>query len=435
MKRQLHIGLSLSPTWLRGPAWRREGSHVEDLLDADFQIGLAQRAERAKLDFLFKPDSLFVDPSGLDTAPGMTSLDPIIMLAGLAQATSHIGLVATASTTFNPPYIVARQIQSLHWLSKGRAGWNIVTSLDGERNFGTGAMPSAEWRYERAAEFTDLVRKLWDSYPADALILNRQTGQFADSSRIRPINYRGAHFSVDGPLTMPAHPAGPPILFQAGASPTGREFAASIANGIFASTPDMQASMDLRQDLRRRALAAGRTEDAIKVMPGFGFTLARSRAEARDIAGAFQGPRDIERRYDFIENSLGVDLRTLPHNAPIPPGLVTTIRPDARSRTHAQLLLRLIETENPTIRELLERPESGGSGHWGVVGTPEDAVAVIVEWFEAGAMDGIIALPGSLPSLDLFYDEVVPALIERGIFRAEYAGATLADHMGIARQA
>jgi FMN-dependent oxidoreductase (nitrilotriacetate monooxygenase family) len=434
MPRQLHIGLSLSPTWLRGEAWRRPDSHVEDLLDIDFQIKLAQQAERAKLDFIFKPDSLFIDAAGLGTSPGMTSLDPIVMLAAIAQATSHIGLVATASTTFNPPYILARQIQSLHWLSKGRAGWNIVTSLDGERNFGTDTMPSAEWRYERAAEFTDLVRKLWDSYPADALVLDRQTGQFADNSRIGPVHHRGAHFSVDGPMTMPGHPAGAPVLFQAGASPTGREFAASIANGIFASTPDIETSSELRSDLQHRAIAAGRAKDAVKIMPGFGFTLARTRSEARDIAHAFQSQQDIERRYRFIEDSLGVDLRPLPHDAQIPAGLVTTIRPGARSHTHAQLLLRLIRTENPFIKDLLERPETSGSGHWSVIGTPEDAATAIAEWFEAGAMDGIIALPGSLSSLDLFYEEVVPALVERGLFRQSYSGATLASHMDIPPQ-
>lgn len=433
MTRQLHIGLSLSPTWLRGAAWREPSSNVENMLDLDFNIALARRAEQAKLDFLFKPDSLFIDTKGLDNAPGMTSLDPIILLAGIAAATSHIGLVATASTTFNPPYVVARQIQSLHWLSKGRAGWNIVTSLDGQRNFGAETMPSADWRYERAAEFTDLVRKLWDSYPVNAMLLNRETGQFADNAQIKPVNHHGKHFSVDGPLTMPGHPAGPPVLFQAGASPTGRDFAAAHASGIFASAPDMAASTELRLDLRRRARAAGRNENQIKIMPGFGFTLAKSRAEARDIAHARQSPQSIEQRYRFIEDSLGLDLRDLPHDAPIPQGLMTGIRPEARSRTHAELLLRLINAENPPIADLLKRPESSGSGHWRVIGTPADAVHAIVTWFEAEAMDGIIALPGTLTSLDLFCDEVIPALVERGLFRTDYQGASLAAHMGIAQ--
>lgn len=431
MSRKLHIGLSLSPTWLRGSAWRDTDSGVEHLLSPRFAIELAQHAERAKLDFLFKPDSLFIEPKGLEHAPGMTSLDPIVQLAGLAQSTSHIGLVATASTTFVPPFIVARQLQSLHWLSDGRAGWNIVTALDGERNFGIPAMPSAEWRYERAAEFVEVVQKLWRSYPADAIKREREAGQFADSQTVSAINHHGKHFTVEGPLTLPMHSAGPPPLFQAGASPTGRDFAASLATGIFASTPDKAAAIALRQDLRERAQRFGRLPSHIKLMPGLGLLLSKNRSEAQDRFRERQRGLDLEPRYRFIENSLGVDIRALPLNAPIPERLVTGINPNARSRTHAALLLRLIQTENPTIAQLLARPEASGSGHWQVVGTPLDAADAICDWFAAGALDGIIALPASLPSLRLFLDETVPVLVERDIFRKDYTGTTLAQHLGL----
>ena len=431
-RRQLHIGLSLSPTWLRGAAWRDAASRVEDMFSPALHLELAQRAEQAKLDFLFRPDSLFLDPDALAGSPGFSSLDPLVQLAGLAQGTRHIGLVTTASTTFNAPYVVARQLQSLHWISNGRAGWNIVTSLDGERNFGVETMPGADWRYARAAEFTALVRALWRSYPGDALRMDREAGRFADTDRIRPVGFAGRHFAVEGPLTTPCHPAGPPPLFQAGASPAGRAFAAAVADAIFASTPDMAAAIALRQDLRSRARQAGRPEDAIRVLPGLAFVLEAQRAEAHERFHALQGGQSAERRYAFVQNCLGIDLRPLPHDAPIPAALVTGIRDNVRSRTHAELLLRLILGENPTIAELLRRPETSGSGHWQVVGTPDDLADAIAAWFAAGALDGIVALPGTMRSLELFLDAVVPRLADQGLFRTAYAASTLAGHLGIA---
>lgn len=429
--RQMHIGLSLSATWLRGSAWRSEDSRVEEMFSPALFVELARRAEAARLDFIFRADTLFLDPQGLGAAPGFSSLDPMVQLAAIAQATSHIGLVTTASTTFTPPFVTARQLQSLHWISNGRAGWNIVTALDGQANFGLDSMPEAEWRYERAAEFTELVRALWRSYPHDALVLDRAAGCFAESDRVAPVDHRSKHFSVAGPLTLPGHPAGPPPLFQAGASETGRDFAASVADAIFASTPDMAAAIALRQELRRRARALGRAENAIRVMPGLALILAETRAEARVMFNALQSRQDVERRYAFIEKSLGLDLRGRSLDSRIDPETISGIAPSVRSRTHAELLLRLIVNDSPTIAELLRRPESSGSAHWQIVGTPADAAETIAEWFAAEALDGVIALPGTMASLGLFLDAVVPALAERGIFRKEYGGATLAHHLGI----
>ena len=206
-----------------------------------------------------------------------------MLLATLARETTHIGLLSTVSTMFMPPYILARQIMSLHWLSNGRAGWNIVTALDGNHNFGLDAMPSSDERYARAAEFTEVVKLLWESFPEAALKRDRQSGRFTDIAVVRPIDHQGRHYKVKGPLNLPAYARAPVPLIQAGASETGRHFASSIADAIFASTPDRQAAIALRADLRRRARQHGRAADDIRLLPGLSLYLAPTRQEARDL--------------------------------------------------------------------------------------------------------------------------------------------------------
>lgn len=430
MTRQLHVGLSLSPTWLSGDAWRRPDSRVEDIFDGDLYVDLARRAERSKLDFVFKPDSLFLDPAPLAAGPGFSSLDPVVLLTALARETSRIGLVSTASTTFLPPYVVARQLQSLNWVSDGRVGWNIVTSLDGQRNFGQADMPSPQERYARAAEFTDVVRHLWASYPREAVRIDRGAGVYADVARVQPIDHDGECLSVAGPLTLPAHAAGEIPLFQAGASPEGRDFAASVADAVFAASPDAQSGIELRADLRRRARDHGRDPDAVLVLPGLSMFLAASAAEARDLHRETHARMSVERKFAFVEGALGLDLRALDPNSPVPVDELGDPGRAVRSRTHADLLRRVVLRDRPTVADLLERPEVVASAHWVVVGTVDDAVEQILDRAERGAMDGFIALPGgSWDSLDLFFDEVMPRLVERGVFRDDYSGTTLREHL------
>lgn len=433
MPRHLHIGLSLATTWFSGNGWRRPDSRVEDICSLDFFAELAKRAEAARLDFVFRPDALALRPDTLADAPGFSGLDPLVLLSALARETTRIGLVSTASTTFCPPYLVARQIQSLNWISRGRAGWNIVTSLDGHLNFGDAPMPSSEERYARAREFTDVVRRLWRSYPHDALLRDRATGRYADTSRIAPIDHHGPRLDVQGPLDIPSHPAGDIPLFQAGASPAGRDFAAATADAIFASTPDLAAGVELRSDLRRRAAAHGRSPDSLRVLPGLSLYLAKTAAEARELyRETHDHPSTLARRHASLRAHLGADFSHLPPGHPITPDLLPDENVPVRSRTHADLIRRLVLRERPTLSELLARPEVAGSAHWLVVGTPEDAVREIRERAEAGAADGFIALPGGSPqSLGLFFDELMPRLVEDGLFRREYAGVTLREHLGL----
>lgn len=419
--RQLHIGLSLTPTWLKGRA--ADDNEPRPLGDpTDFNLELTRMAERAKLDFVFKPDYLLLHP-GLG---GFVGLDPTLLMTAIARETEKIGLVTTVSTSFNPPYVVARQIQSLHWISNGRAGLNIVTSIEGAENFGDEPMPPPDIRYRKAAEFTDVMRRLWRSYPHAAL-----SGAAASDA----IAHHGAFFSVKGPLNVPGHVAGPPPLFQAGASDIGRNFAASIADATFAAAPDRQAGIELRADLRRRADGHGRNAASVRVLPGLHFFLAATRDEAWALHARAHAHLTPEQRRKSVKTVLGLDLGDLQAEARVTAAMLPPHDAPVRSRTHADLLRRFVETSEPTVAELLARPEVVGSAHWVSVGTVDDVLAEIVDWFEAGAMDGFIAIPGgSFQSLRLFMDELVPALARRGLFRSDYEGSTLREHLRLGEE-
>lgn len=371
----MHLGLSLSATWWRGGTWRREGSRIEELFSPALFTQLAQRAEAAKLDFVFKPDALQLDAGTLATWPGFASLEPIVMMAAIATHTKHIGLVPTISATFADPYATARQLQSLNHVSGGRAGWNVVTSLSGERNHGLEAMPSSDQRHARAEAFVHVVRRLFASWPHDAQLIDRAAGRYADASRVLPIDVSNEHFSVAGPLSLPQHGPEPLPLLHAGGSEGARRLAARQADAVFASAIDIEDAQAQRRSYADLAMEAGRRADAVRLMPGFAFTLARTREEARELDELAHGP-------------------------------TTT------------------GAERP--------PQPRRQVHGGVVGTPDDAYQAIVAWFEAGAADGFILLPGgALSSLELFLDEVVPRLVDAGLFRSDYRGSTLADHLGI----
>lgn len=430
--RQLCVGLSISVTWLTGNGWRRGGSRIEDIYSGDLYFDIAKQAEAAKLDFVFRPDAMSVVPEAVARTPAFSSTDPTVLLASIARETRRIGLVSTASVTFFPPYVVARQIQSLHWVSHGRAGWNVVTSLEGHRNFGIRQMPETVERYERAEEFTAVVRRLWQSFPNEALVLDREAGAYAVPGSIRPIDHTGRFFDVQGPLNVPAHGAGDIPLFQAGSSGPGRDFAARIADAIFAATPDIESGVELRRDLRRRAVAQGRSADAVRVLPGLCLYLGRARQEARDLYLENLASQDVARKHALIKDLLGLDLGTLAPDQRITIEMLPVLSGPVRSQTHAELLRRVIARDQPTAQELMTRPEVAVSAHWLVIGTVDDAVRSIVERIEAGAADGFIALPcGSPDSLDLFLTGVMPRLSEMGLFRRDYSGTTLREHLAI----
>jgi len=237
MNRPMTVGLSLASTWLSGCAWRRADSQAERHHDVDQYVELAQRAERAGLDFVFRPDTVFLDPGSQAQGPGTSALDPTLLLACVARATRHIGLVTTISTSFQEPFHIARTLESLQIISQGRAAWNLVTDLEGQGNFGHRPFLEAGSRYRQAEESLQVVQALLASYPADALRLDRESGLYADARAIQPIHHQGIHFQVQGPLTLPAGRFGRVPIFQAGASEDGQAFAARHADAVFAATP------------------------------------------------------------------------------------------------------------------------------------------------------------------------------------------------------
>ncbi|ANY70913.1 monooxygenase [Paenibacillus sp. BIHB 4019] len=430
--RTLCIGLSLNATWTKGEGWRQPDSEVEKMGSIDYYINWAKMAEKSKLDFLFRADYLYVSPQMIGDTASYGSPDPTMMFAAIARETERIGLVTTISTTFNPPYVVARQLQSLHWLSNGRAGWNIVTSIEGAENFGDSPMPSPQERYAKAVEFTDVVRKLWDSFPQEAIVIDRKSGMFSDKDKVTAINHSSEFFSVKGPLTLPSHKSGTIPLFQAGASDIGRNFASSVANAIFAAMPDVESGVELRNDLRSRAAEHGRDPNAIRVLPGLYFFLADTHEEALELHKTAHANLSIERRHASLKSVLGLDISDLPLDQRVTAEMLPNPNQAVRSRTHAELLRRYITKYQPTVEEVLARPEVVGSAHWVSVGTVETVLNDIIERFEAGAIDGFIALPGgSEKSMEIFFEQLVPELVERGLFRSEYTGSTLREHLEI----
>ncbi|WP_242243017.1 NtaA/DmoA family FMN-dependent monooxygenase [Bacillus cereus group sp. BfR-BA-01309] len=418
-KKQLCIGLCLIS--------RKKEQESEFNSGIEEQVELAKQAEKSKLDFVFKADYLVAHPDLIARNKGNVILDPTLLFTAIAYATEKIGVVTTASTSFYPPYILARQLQSLHWISNGRVGWNIVTSIDGAENFGEEGMPSSEERYAKAAECTALVRKLWGSHPNEVLKINNPD---VIREMVKPIEHNGEYFKVKGPLNIPQHIAGEMPLFQAGASESGRNFAASVADAIFAATPDVESGMELRQDLRRRAEQHGRNQDDIRVLPGLYFFIGDTYEEALEMHRQAHQHLTKEKRYSLLEMVLGLDARGIPLESKITEEMLPSRDQTVRSKTHAELLRNYIIKNEPTVEQILERPEVVGSAHWVAVGTAQDVAKQIMDRFEAGALDGFIAIPGGPPkSLDLFFREVIPLFVKAGVFREEYTGSTLREHL------
>lgn len=410
-------GLSLASTWLSGSAWRRADSQVERHHDVDLYVELAQRAEQACLDFVFRPDTVFLDPSSQAQGPGTSALDPTLLLSCVARATQHIGVVTTISTSFQDPFHIARSLESLQIISGGRAAWNLVTGLEGQGNFGHRPFLEAGVRYQQAEESLQVVQALLQSYPADALRLDRDSGLYADTQAIRPIDHQGEYFQVRGALTLPVGRFGRVPIFQAGASDEGRSFAARYADAVFAATPTLEAASELRAGLRQLAEQAGRSPVDVRVLPGLSLYLATTRDEAQDLFVQSHLHLGRPQRLAKLASILGIAVDHLPTERRLGPEDFPMPTQPVRSRTHADLLRRRIANDRPTLNVLLDLPEVVSSAHWQVVGTPADAVEQILAWRAAEAMDGFIALPGgSLGSLDVFLDQVVPALqVEGGL--------------------
>jgi FMN-dependent oxidoreductase (nitrilotriacetate monooxygenase family) len=430
--RQLHLNVNLLHSGVYPSAWRLPESRPDAFLDIDHFVRVARIAERGKLDAIFLADTPAINDR-IDDRP-FNALEPTVVLSAVAAVTSHVGLVATASTTYNEPYNLARRFASLDLVSRGRAGWNVVTTADAAagRNFGFPGASEHGARYARAREFTDLVHALWDSWEDDALVGDKASGRFVDTSKVHTVDHRGSHYTVAGPLTVPRSPQGRPVTFQAGGSEDGRELAAATADAVFSLAQTVEDGAAYARDLRARAARYGRGPEALVILPGLATVVGSTEAEARRRQDNLWDLVPLDYSLARLAGTLRIDPARLDLDKPLPDPL--PLPPDAN---HTMFLgtLALARRDRLTVRQLL-RALGGGVGHRIIVGTPEVIADDIEAWFRAGAADGFNLMPDVLPEgLETFVDAVVPILQRRGLFRHDYAGATLRDHLGLARPA
>jgi len=435
MPRQLHLNAFLMSTGHHEASWRLPESDPYAHVELDHYVRLARIAERGTFDSLFLADSPQLWGNIAQRPAG--ALEPLTLLTALATATTHIGLIATASTSYNSPYNLARKFASLDIISGGRAGWNIVTTAGAEaaRNFGLDAEPAHAERYARAAEFLDVAGKLWDSWEDDAIVADKAAGVWGDDAKVHPPRHKGKYFSVEGGLNVPRAPQGYPLLVQAGSSEDGKAFAARYAEAVFTAQQTIEDAQAFYTDLKSRTAAAGRDPDHIKVLPGIVPVLGSTQAEAlaneqvlEDHIVYAHGVARLESLLQLPEGTLELDSR-LP--ADLPPESAIE---GAKSRY--TLVVELARRERLTVRQLIGRL-GGGRGHLTFAGTPEQVADEIETWFTRGAADGFNIMPAVLPSgLDAFVDHVVPILRARGLLRGEYGQRrTLRERYGLPRPA
>ena len=432
---RLHLNAFLMSTGHHEASWRLPESDPYAHVDLRHYTRLAQTAERGTFDSLFLADSpqlwgeLGQRPAG--------ALEPLTLLTALATATEHIGLIATASTSYNSPYNLARRLASLDIVSGGRAGWNIVTTAGAEaaRNFGLEQEPAHAERYARAAEFLDVALKLWDSWEDDTIVADKAAGVWGDDDKIHPARHEGPYFRVGGALNVPRSPQGYPLLVQAGSSADGKAFAARYAEAVFTAQQTLADAQSFYADIKDRTEQAGRHPGHLKVLPGIVPVLGSTEAEARAAEQVLEdhivpehGLRRLERLLQLTPGDLELD-RQLP--AELPPESAVE---GAKSRY--TLVVELARRERLTVRQLIGRL-GGGRGHQTFAGTPEQIADRIETWFTRGAADGFNIMPPVLPSgLDAFVDHVVPILRARGLFRTEYGPKrTLRERYGLPRPA
>lgn len=438
-QRKLRLGAFIMATGHHIAAWRHPGSQIDSGVNIDHYIEVAKLAEKGLFDQVFVADSPGLsyrgkDEESLSRQGRVSHFEPVTLWSALAAVTKHIGFVATASTTYEDPYLLARKFASLDHISKGRAAWNVVTTgaQNIHGNFGLDKHPDPATRYERAHEFVDVVKGLWDSFEDDAFIRDAESGVYFDPAKLHTLNHEGKYFKVKGPLNLERPPQGYPVIVQAGSSEDGRELAAATAEAIFTAWTSLEEAQAFYQDVKGRLAKYGRKPEQLLVLPGISPVVGRTQEEAEAKWKALQ---------ELIHPSVG--LATIAHFWPdddvskwdldAPPPYYPTPQPGINSRQH--VVIELARREKFTVRELYQYL-AGARGHWVVIGTPEKIADEIQNWFENGAADGFNVMPPVLPeSLNDFVELVIPELQRRGLFRTEYEGTTLRENLGLERPA
>ena len=430
-RKMISMGLSMRYLGYHAAAWRHPQVDPGGASDFSHFLNVARLAEAAKFDMVFLADGIGIrakdePPGSLCRSAQTAELEPLTLLSALAPMTTHIGLVATASTTYNEPYHIARKYASLDRISGGRAGWNIVTSWsDAEaQNFNRDQHLDYGTRYERAAEFVEVVKGLWDSWDADALVRDKESGIFFDAAKLHVLNHQGKHFKVKGPLSVARSPQARPVLVQAGASGAGMEIGAESAEVIYAVPHEIDTGRSYYRDLKERAARKGRDPEGMKILPGITPFIGATEAEARekyDLLNALVAP---ELGLSYLYGQMG-DLSAYPLDGPVPEPN------DPKVRSIAKNLLKLAQRDNLTIRQLYTTI-AAGFGSRILIGTARQIADEMEAWVEAEAADGFNICPAALPvGLEDFAAQVVPELQRRGMFRTEYAARTLRGNLGV----
>lgn len=438
-ERKIRLGAFIPTTSQHAAGWRHPDSRPQNHLNIDYAIELVKTAERGLFDAYFLADTLAVRGDwGSATSKGWglgdkdTGFEPVTLFAALSAVTKNIGFVATASTTYEHPYTLARKYASLDHISKGRAAWNVVTTASKQvaRNFGLSEHPDAKSRYARAHEFIEVAQKLWDSWEDDAFVYDKASGQFFQPEKFHEPQHKGKYFEVQGALNVPRPPQGYPVIVQAGQSEDGRELAGKYAEVIFTAQQNLADAQEFYRDVKGRLAKYGRHPDDLKIMPGVSIFVAKTAEEAQE-------------KYDLLNSLIhpqvglgllsglagGIDLEQYDIDEPFPELDESLINFGSRQ----QMMIDIARKHNFTIRQLYEYVASA-RGHWTLVGTPEQIVNQLQEWFENEAADGFNILPPSTPAgLNDFVDLIVPELQRRGLFRTEYEGSTLRENLGLKR--
>lgn len=428
MVKQLRLGVFLMGAGHHLASWRHPEAPKGAAEDVRFYQNIARIAEKGKLDMLFLSDGLSFTP--LSHPAELVRFEPLTLEAYLSAVTTHIGFVATATTTYNEPFHIARRFASLDHLNGGRSAWNIVTSYvdDEAGNFSKTEHLSHDLRYDRAREFVEVVRGLWDSWEEGAIIEDKQTGRYFDPDKLHTLNHRGNYFSVNGPLNSSRSPQGQPVRVQAGASEAGIRFAGEVAEVVFTAQQTLEGARHFYKKVKDAAKSFGRNPDHVKIMPGISPYIGRTEAEAREKYEQLQQLILPELGIHLLSEYLGgFDLSPYPPDEPLPEDLPVS----NGNLSRRQLILELGKREHLTLRELSLRL-AGSRGHKIIFGTPEGIADQLEEWAEKDAADGFNIMPPYLPgALDEFVEQVVPVLQARGLFRKEYEGRTLRENLGL----
>lgn len=435
--RQMALAVLAQSNGLHPAGWiRTEGKAGIDN-DIGYFADLARLAEQGRFDLFFVADTPAARTENLGAWSRypmyMNTLEPVVLLTAMAAATRHIGLGGTASASFYEPYNIARLYASLDHASGGRAAWNVVTSSNdyAARNFGLQSLPPHARRYDRAREFVQVVKALWDSYDDDAIIADKETGVYFDPDRLHVLDHQGEFFKVNGALNIARTPQGQPVIIQAGSSSAGRELAAETAEVVFTSDDNFTGAKAFYDDLKGRMARFGRRPDQLKVLAGLSPVIGETTQEAEDKYQALQELLHPTVGLMRLAQDLEMDLSGLPLDEPIP--LDRLPQSANLTKLYFDQIVRLIREENLTLRQLYQRYERGNKA---IRGTPAQVADMMEEWFTGGACDGYMLIFPVLPDdMRPFVEKVVPELQRRGLFRKEYTGRTLREHLGLDRPA